>query len=139
VYGSPFGRYHVASDLCAEASSTNDAATISLQTCVHGKTTQQFRNDYTSIRNRAAQVTLGSYDYEKKGKLALCGTEINGQVTLNTMKNQKKDKWSKWSYFPNSKQLRNQYNSDTTLGYPQCLSVKTTKTKKMSEVEEAMI
>jgi hypothetical protein len=30
--------------------------------------------------------------------------------------------WATWSYFPNTKQLRNQYVANPSLGYPMCLS-----------------
>jgi hypothetical protein len=30
--------------------------------------------------------------------------------------------WAAWSYFPNTKQLRNQYVANPSLGYPMCLS-----------------
>ena len=117
--------YHVASGLCAEASDEMDGATLSLQKCLYGATTQQFRNDYTSIRNNLVAVTLGDYDYSKQSNtvLMLAGTGMNAPVKMSTGKD-KKESWKTWSYFPNSKQLRNQYNSNMALGYPQCLSVK---------------
>ena len=31
--------------------------------------------------------------------------------------------WTSWVFFPNTGTLRNQYNTDTGLGYPQCLTV----------------
>ena len=122
--------YHVSSGMCAEASDAKNGATLSLQTCVHGKTTQQFRNDYTLIRNTPVQVTLGDYNY--KSKLSLQGTGMNAPVILDS----KKQVWNTWSYFPNTKQLRNQYNSDTTLGYPQCLSVQKVTQLNVPHVEK---
>ena len=116
--------YHVASKLCAEASVAGDGATLSLQPCVYGKTEQEFRNDYTNIRNAAVKVTLGAYDKADQGKFALVGTGTHAPVKLSSGGGGGATvAWNTWSYFPNSKQLRNQYNSNIKLGYPQCLSV----------------
>jgi galactosylceramidase len=126
--------YHVASNLCVEASTASSGAALSLQTCVHGLTTQEFRNDYTTIRNAVVPVTLGAYDYKDAGKYKLSGTGVNAPVTLSggngADDSETSIAWNTWSYFPNSKQLRNQYNSNTDLGYPQCLSVASKLVKK---------
>ena len=41
--------HHVPSGLCVEADGAKASTSLTLQPCVHGKTTQQFRNDYTNI------------------------------------------------------------------------------------------
>ena len=117
--------YHVASGMCAEASDDAAGATLSLQPCVFNKREQQFRNDYTNIRNKIVGVSLGAYDPKSKETLVLSGSGPDSSVALKkSWPPAKSPAWDKWSYFPNSQQLRNQYNSDPTLGYPSCLSIK---------------
>lgn len=104
---------HVASGLCAQASADSNDATVSLAMCDATNPLQQFKNDYTNIRNRMMPVYLD----EDSGK-TLTGVG-NSAVGIN----QKDAAWNSWTYFPNTKQLRNQYTANTKLGYPQCLSV----------------
>jgi galactosylceramidase len=117
--------YHVASGMCAEASNDAIGASLSLQPCVFNKKEQQFRNDYTNIRNNNVWVSLGAYDAKSKETLVLSGTGPDSNVTLKKgFPKSQSPGWDTWSYFPNSQQLRNQYNSDPQLGYPSCLSIK---------------
>jgi len=173
---------HASTGMCVTASSPSAGAGLSLQPCVHGMVTQQFRNDYTNIRNNAREsLTLGAYKALSQA-LVLVGNK-NGSVTLHEVAedlhmnghvqcemcikgpcapcqqciNQKegmcaacwkkdlrldgasclekdsvgcrrcwsapKGQWNKWSFFPNTGQLRNQYTADTSLGFPMCLTV----------------
>lgn len=114
---------HPASGLCVEAASADSGAKLALAVCKFGQKTQQFRNDYTRIRNTLSSVTLGAYvpGASDDTTLTLVGTAPNAPVELSSS-NPAKGGWNKWSYFPNSKQLRNQYVS-TDSGYPQCLTV----------------
>eukprot|EP00041_Stephanoeca_diplocostata_P017039 m.339013 g.339013 ORF g.339013 m.339013 type:complete len:833 (+) comp20573_c0_seq1:46-2544(+) len=114
---------HHASGLCVEASTATAGATLSLQKCEHGKLTQQFRNDYTRIRNGAVPVTLGAYE-AISNQLALCGSTA-GAATLQDHKTgvaASPSTWNTWAYFPNTNQLRNAYEANLQLGYPMCLS-----------------
>jgi len=103
---------HIASGLCAQTSSVSADATVSLQTCNSNQPLQQFKNDYTRIRDTTVSIYLSS-----NPNMKLTGT-LNGPVGLN----QNSAKWNSWAYFPSSNQLRNQYVASTDLGYPQCLS-----------------
>lgn len=124
--------FHVASGMCAEALADEAGATISLQPCIFNKKEQQFRNDYTNIRNRNVIVSLGAYDAENKGLLVLSGSGPDSPVTLEKPLSTQNDDgyvsgssgWKTWTYFPNTQQLRNQYNSNPELGYPSCLSIR---------------
>lgn len=118
------------SGMCAEASSAAAGATLSLQPCVHGKTTQQFRNDYTRIRNGNFPISLGAYGVLRPG-FSLVGSGFpNVAVTLTAGAPDEHElppeagagTWNTWSYFPNTNQLRNQYTANLRLGYPLCLA-----------------
>jgi hypothetical protein len=114
---------HVATGLCVQAEDASSDAVLTLQDCVHGSTTQQFRNDYTRIRNTESEVTLGAYGVLDDA-LTLIG-RTDGSVTLGSgdADDADDDSWEAWSYFPNTKQLRNQYTAIVELGYPMCLAV----------------
>jgi len=99
---------HITSGLCASATSPG---LVTLEVCESGKADQLFMNDYTLIRNRMQLVTSQVVQQKLTGKKS-------GEVFVS---NSGFD-WDRWSYFPNTKQLRNQYVADTTLGYPMCLS-----------------
>ena len=75
---------------------------------------QQFKNDYTRIRNTVAAITLSDSRLKLTGK-------TNGRVTMGIFKSGA-DGWAEWAYFPNTNQLRNQYVANEQLGYPMCLS-----------------
>jgi len=100
---------HVGSGLCASATGENS---VTLQTCNPQRREQLFVNDYTNIRNTEVPLTVASLEKALAGKL-------NGEVTFS---NSPPTDWTKWSYFPNTKQLRNQYAANLDLGYPMCLS-----------------
>jgi hypothetical protein len=110
---------HVASGLCAEASGNTNGAALSLQPCKHGKIEQQFRNDYTHIRNGLSSITLGAYGTNGGSPPQLVGNN-DGTVKLAT--DTAHSDWSSWVYFPNTNQLRNQYVANGAV-YPQCLAV----------------
>jgi len=99
---------HVASGLCVGAVKDD---LLTLQSCDAQRLEQLFVNDYTLIRNTEVQLTVASL------KMPLAGL-LSGEVMLG---NSGAD-WNSWSYFPNTKQLRNQYVANTKLGYPMCLS-----------------
>ena len=111
--GADWALRHIKSGLCAQAASKEAGATVSLAKCDDSNVLQQFKNDYTRIRNTVTSVYLD----DGTGKTLLTGTSL-GPVGIN----QKSSKWNSWTYFPNTKQLRNQYTANTGLGYPQCLS-----------------
>jgi len=98
---------HVDSKLCASA---EQAGPVTLKPCNASQPGQLFVNDYTTIRNGVVQVTA------KALKQPLVGNKA-GQVLAGSTGD-----WKKWSYFPNTQQLRNQYVADPDLGYPLCLS-----------------
>eukprot|EP00039_Didymoeca_costata_P019847 m.339152 g.339152 ORF g.339152 m.339152 type:complete len:813 (+) comp18686_c0_seq1:84-2522(+) len=100
---------HVQSKMCAEFDSTGK---LSLQDCVFNKDSQRFLNDYTRIRNSAVSVTTST---------GVLTGDSDGSVAVANQP--KQSGWKTWSYFPNTKQLRNQYDTDMQLGYPRCLSI----------------
>jgi len=104
-----FQLQHVGSGLCAAANGENS---VTLQTCNSKRQEQLFVNDYTNIRNNAVPLMVASL------KKPLAGM-LTGEITLS---DSPPAHWSKWSYFPNTKQLRNQYVAKPELGYPMCLS-----------------
>ena len=120
-----WGIQHVASGMCVEASSAAAGATLSLQACDHGKLEQEFRNDYTRIRNTLAPVTLGAYERLVKG-MALTGN-LDGTASVQAQWSPDDEaptpgQWKSWVFFPNSGALRNQYTPLPALGYPMCLT-----------------
>lgn len=112
---------HRSSGLCAEASSAGDGATLSLQKCQPGKVTQEFRNDYTNIRNSLRPITLGAWKQLPK-TMPLTGSLKGGAVTVGNNEPATPGTWKKWVYFPNTHQVRNQYTTIASLGYPLCLT-----------------
>jgi len=121
-----WGLRHIASGLCVSAASATKGAELSLATCDPTDLKQAFKNDYTRIRNTVGPFTLKAGD----GKLKLAGN-VDGTVTVSSFWPDTKagaaaeaaaGAWSTWSYFPNSKQMRNQYVANLKLGYPMCLA-----------------
>lgn len=112
---------HIPSGLCAQY--TSDTAAPTLEACDFGAGNQQFRNDYTRIRNTVVPIELTNLTVS--GKRILTGSSAG---TVSTPK----ETWAKsvgagtfnqWAYFPNTFQLRNQYTgSNPNGGYPMCLS-----------------
>ena len=72
-------------------------------------------------------VTLGSYTTENAPKpLPLAGS-TDGSVHLGassgaSLGNAAGSTWTTWAYFPNTMQLRNEYVSNSQLGYPMCIT-----------------
>ena len=115
---------HKASGLCVEASGAKAGATLSLQTCKVGKATQEFRNDYTNIRNNLEPISLGAWKVLPETLLLTGSLTDGGSVSIENSNHVKtQDMWNKWVYFPNTNQLRNQYSTIPALGYPKCLTV----------------
>jgi len=108
-----WGIRHVATGLCVQAAADSDRATMSLQVCDAANALQQFRNSYTHIRNGVVPMQLPS-------GLHLAG-HVDGEVAVSS-KTIGLGFWNQWCYFPNSRQLRNQYTADMSLGYPMCLA-----------------
>eukprot|EP01064_Diplonema_japonicum_P022994 TRINITY_DN3336_c1_g1_i1.p1 TRINITY_DN3336_c1_g1~~TRINITY_DN3336_c1_g1_i1.p1 ORF type:complete len:825 (+),score=228.69 TRINITY_DN3336_c1_g1_i1:51-2477(+) len=100
---------HKASGLCV-----TKANGVTLQTCSFTDLNQQFQNDYTRIRNTVVPMTLYGTSERLVGSL-------DGSVGVSS--SAPSHGWNTWSYFPNTFQLRNQYDTNTGLGYPKCLSV----------------
>ncbi|CAE7023212.1 galc [Symbiodinium natans] len=98
---------HIATGLCASAS---EPGPVVLEKCDATQAAQLFVNDYTLVRN-----TLVDFDSKAVNK-PLAGDK-SGAVFVG-----KTGDWAKWTYFPNTKQLRNQYVAQVDLGYPMCLS-----------------
>ena len=105
---------HDASGLCAQADGSTAGSLVHLATCDATNPLQQFKNDYTNIRNRDMPVFL---DGENVATTALTGN-LDGAVSIGGHGD-----WATWAYFPNTHQLRNQYIAQTSLGYPMCLAV----------------
>ncbi|CAK9054683.1 unnamed protein product [Durusdinium trenchii] len=102
-----FQLQHVPSGLCTSATAPGP---VILENCDATKKSQLFVNDYTLIRNRLQIITA-----------AVVQQPLAGNKTGEAFVGQNAD-WKSWSYFPNTKQLRNQYVADVNLGYPMCLS-----------------
>jgi len=113
-----WGIRHRATGLCVTVSSLSSGATLTLQKCDHTDSKQAFKNDYTAIRNWPVTMLVGG----EGSSLKLVGS-LDGSVEVGS-----KGSWTQWLYFPNSKQLRNQYTASkppqaaTKLGYPMCLT-----------------
>ena len=108
---------HIPSGLCATAESASPQSKLSLQKCEQigsqeGEP-QQFKNDYTRIRNAMEPMT-------GLNGLKLAGS-VSGSVELREIPSLE-GWWGTWVYFPNTNQLRNQYVANEKLGYPMCLS-----------------
>ena len=103
---------HVATGLCAYSNRTSGGAVV-LDSCSHALANLQFINDYTRVRNTVVPFTL------EGSTLRLTGA-LDGAVTVAAHAGTKE--WNTWVYFPNTRQLRNQYVANIVLGYPQCLS-----------------
>jgi hypothetical protein len=114
-----WGIRHVPSGLCVSASATSLGSDkpLTLVNCDPQDPLQQFKNVYTSIRNGMQPLVLKA----GSGKLRLAGS-ISGDVFLGEASEGDSKSWQEWVYFPNTKQLRNQYVANTQLGYPMCLS-----------------
>ena len=110
---------HIPSGLCAEAAGAEPGSEVKLATChpigSQEGDLQQFKNDYTRIRNALAPMTVG----ETQMKLA---GSTDGKVSVSGWAVGQRGKWAEWVYFPNTDQLRNQYVANPQLGYPLCLS-----------------
>lgn len=101
---------HIASGLCVEY----DGSSLSLATCDPTSANQQFKNDYTRIRNGVTGMNLLSNAQK------LCGTQSGVSICQSSPKGG----WNSWSYFPNTNQLRNQYTANQNFGpTPLCLAV----------------
>ncbi|XP_065185035.1 galactocerebrosidase-like isoform X2 [Sycon ciliatum] len=105
---------HAPSGLCATATALAASATITLEECDATNSNQTFFNTYSNIRNMVTAI-------EAVNGLVLSGRYSNGTVSLQTRK-ATPGCWTEWAYFPNTRQLRNQYTRDDAAGYPQCLS-----------------
>lgn len=102
-----FQLQHHASGLCA---SLAEDGVVELEDCDSTSPHQQFVHDYTRIRNTETSITVNHVEQ------FLTGTK-SGDVTVGMGGD-----WNTWSYFPNTRQLRNQYTSNRTLGPPMCLT-----------------
>ena len=105
---------HNPSNLCVSASAIKSLAELRLQECNSSDPRQQFRNDYTRVRNEIVPLWLG----ETRDLLLAGNLDGKAQVVAKHTKGY----WIKWAYYPNSRSLRNQYGPVEALGYPKCLS-----------------
>lgn len=118
-----WGIRHRSSGLCVSALSEEAAARpkagapLNLQRCDPKDARQQFRNHYPTVRHRPESFLLTADDDRV---LNLVGG-LDGTVAVD-LEDSRRKQWNKWSYFPNTRQLRNQYVADVQLGYPMCLS-----------------
>jgi len=106
---------HKKSGNCVTEAS-DGSGSLTLETCTfgvgHG---QSFLNDYTRIRATVTPMTT-------RANGTLVGT-LDGKVSVHSGGGGNGGGWFKWTYFPNTKQLRNQHSADLMLGYPRCLAV----------------
>ena len=110
---------HNPSGLCVAGTSSLQ---LVLRKCDQSNPLQQFRNDYTRIRNAAVPLFFGG------NRTLLLGGSKDGQVKL--VEKSAAGFWTKWAYFPNSRSIRNQYLTSTTLGFPKCLSTSSSAARK---------
>jgi len=75
---------------------------------------QQFWNDYTRIRNNPASILIGANPDATKLQLAgsLDGTLFVAEDDVDKAAAQ----WSTWTYFPNTRQIRNMYTAQEGFG-----------------------
>lgn len=104
-------------------------AGLMLTYCTPGLQSQRFKHDYTRVRNADVPFSI-KLDSSQHGHV-LTGA-FDGSVTLEEWdgkyhsavpKGYSNPGWQSWSYFPNTRQLRNYYwvlNGE--MGYPYCLS-----------------
>jgi hypothetical protein len=75
-----------------------------------------------------SSVTLGAYTDKSAPKPLPLGGSTDGTVGLapvgSHLEGTAGTTWNSWAYFPNTKQLRNEYVSDSKLGYPMCVTAK---------------
>lgn len=108
---------HIPSGLCAEVIGQQVKLAKCKSITSEEGMPQQFKNDYTRIRNAVEPISIGG---------TWSGMKLAGNTAgkVSVQENPKKDggSWATWAYFPNTNQLRNQYVADEALGYPMCLS-----------------
>jgi len=117
-----WGLRHVGSGLCAFAGSAAEGTRLSLSTCDPKDARQRLKNDYTTIRNSLQELTLEAGN----SRFHLAGG-FDGSVFLAAKRSADRlprqvQSWDSWSFFPNTGQLRNQYDPNESMGYPRCLS-----------------
>ncbi|CAE8624763.1 unnamed protein product, partial [Polarella glacialis] len=113
-----WGIRHLKSGLCVSASSLTAGSGFVLAECHPDSASQQLRNDYTRVRNENSPFVLRG----SSGELVLAGAK-DGSVTTEPQHTKAAEgSWNSWAYFPNTRQLRNQYVAIISLGYPMCLS-----------------
>ena len=117
-----WGILHIESNLCVTATAATAGARLVLGKCDPSDLKQQFKNDYTRVRNEVVPFKLKANSWGILSSLHLVGSLNDNGVTIERLPSLRADVWSSWSYFPNSKQLRNQYLANTKLGYPSCLT-----------------
>jgi len=113
---------HKSSGLCAQTVEAKDRSRIILQRCASGGDVeielQQFWNDYTNVRNGILPLQLGSNQDSSRLQLAVLAnqtvvlSQAESASTFHSNVTADDIAWSAWAYFPNSKQLRNQYPSE---------------------------
>lgn len=97
---------HLPSKLCVDAT---NATVLSLQPCKPNYAFQEFRNDYTTIRNKLTSLN------NVHGVLS---AKLNGSAQVGQPSG-----IGKWVYFPNTQQLRASLDYSGDVGAAQCLSV----------------
>eukprot|EP00466_Bigelowiella_natans_P021206 jgi/Bigna1/91286/estExt_fgenesh1_pg.C_950041 len=113
---------HVASGLCAEIEALKSGSKVFLAECARREERnnggalqmQQFWNDYTRIRNNPASILIGANPDATKLQLAgsLDGTLFVAEDDVDKAAAQ----WSTWTYFPNTRQIRNMYTAQEGFG-----------------------
>eukprot|EP01059_Diplonema_ambulator_P031982 TRINITY_DN605_c0_g1_i1.p1 TRINITY_DN605_c0_g1~~TRINITY_DN605_c0_g1_i1.p1 ORF type:complete len:823 (+),score=259.72 TRINITY_DN605_c0_g1_i1:38-2506(+) len=106
---------HRASGLCVTAPAALPGAVLTLQKCDFTNMMQQWTNRYTRIRDEIIPLFL------RNTEVRLSGTH-KGEATTTITGLEGLADWATWTYYPNTYQLRNQYNTDERLGYPMCLT-----------------
>ena len=91
---------HIPSGLCAE---TQGTSSVVLAACDATKATQQFRNDYTRVRNAVVPFTT-----QVNGKELRLQGNLNGDVTIGDS-----DDWDSWSFYPNTNQVWSKRDTHT--------------------------
>ena len=111
---------HTQSGLCVTVNGLIANGTVLiLEKCIeaghNAVATQYFYNEYSNIRNEPRNLNINASDY-------VIVAEPHGDVYISTKLPSVSGSWSKWAYFPNSNQLRNQYTHSAGSGIPLCLS-----------------
>jgi hypothetical protein len=137
---------HLPSGLCVTAldGDGNDASPIelTLQKCVHDYAPQQFRNDYTQLRNQGVHSlsnAKGDFCATRDGKLTLTGGSLPSSGSIKPPCAGTDDGFVQWALYPNTNQLRNTFGYNPLIsGRAQCVKAVQRRGLEQDETEKEL-